>query len=69
MIVCLFVCLQPCLARTVEALGGKYKAGVPELGLPSLDPLIMPKIELQLGNSVVKFEDIWAKGELLAPSS
>merc|ERR1719445_2079203 len=39
-------------------MGSKYKAGVPELGLPAIDPLVMPEIELNLGNSKVKFEDI-----------
>ena len=61
-------------------MGSKYKAGVPELGLPAIDPLVvrrksfflssdekisilqMPEIELNLGNSKVKFEDIVANG-------
>ena len=64
-------------------MGSKYKAGVPELNLPALDPLVvgrrknieeqlkniliflcfqMPGIELNLGNSKVKFEDIVANG-------
>jgi len=48
--------------RIVVNMGSKYKAGVPELDLPALDPLIMPEIELNLGNSKVKFEDIVADG-------
>merc|ERR1712203_604830 len=54
--------LDDCLKEIVVNMGGKYKAGVPELGLPALDPLVMPGIELNLGNSKVKFEDIVANG-------
>merc|ERR1712114_60790 len=54
--------LDDCLKEVVVNMGGKYKAGVPELGLPALDPLVMPGIELNLGNSKVKFEDIVANG-------
>jgi len=54
--------LDDCLKEIVVNMGGKYKAGVPELALPALDPLVMPEIELNLGNSKVKFEDIVAKG-------
>ena len=43
-------------------MGDKYKRGVPELGLPSLDPMSMPKIEIQMGNNKVKMEDITSSG-------
>ena len=44
-------------------MGEKYKRGVPELGLPSLDPMSMPKIEIQMGNNnKVKMEDITSSG-------
>merc|ERR1712168_1371624 len=54
--------LDDCLKEIVVNMGSKYKAGVPELNLPALDPLVMPGIELNLGNSKVKFEDIVANG-------
>jgi len=54
--------LDDCLKEIVVNMGSKYKAGVPDLGLPALDPLMMPEIELNLGNSKVKFEDIVANG-------
>merc|ERR1712002_1289974 len=37
--------LDECLQQSVANMGDKYKRGVPELGLPSLDPMSMPKIE------------------------
>ena len=43
-------------------MGDKYKRGVPELGLPSLDPMSMPKIEIQMGSNKVKMEDITSSG-------
>ena len=43
-------------------MGDKYREGVPELGLPSLDPMSMPKIEIQMGNNKVKMEDITSTG-------
>ena len=43
-------------------LGSLYKSGVPELGLPSLDPLTMPEIKMQLGNAEIKFTDILMEG-------
>ena len=46
-------------------MGEKYKRGVPELGLPSLDPMSMPKIEIQMGNNKVKMEDITSSGFIL----
>merc|ERR1712233_193081 len=48
--------LDDCLKEVLVNMGSKYKAGVPELGLPALDPLVMPGIELNLGNSKVKFD-------------
>merc|ERR1712130_390650 len=54
--------LDDCLKEVLVNMGSKYKVGVPELGLPALDPLVMPGIELNLGNSKVKFEDIVANG-------
>jgi len=54
--------LDDCLREILVNMGSKYKAGVPELGLPAIDPLVMPEIELNLGNSKVKFEDIVANG-------
>ena len=48
--------------RSVANMGDKYKRGVPELGLPSLDPMSMPKIEIQMGNNKVKMEDITSSG-------
>ena len=44
-------------------LGSLYKSGVPELGLPSLDPLTMPEIKMQLGNAEIKFTDILMEGD------
>ena len=43
-------------------MGDKYREGVPELGLPSLDPMSMPKIEIQMGTNKVKMEDITSTG-------
>ena len=43
-------------------MGDKYREGVPELGLPSLDPMSMPKIEIQMGNNKVKMEGITSTG-------
>ena len=48
--------------RSVANMGEKYKRGVPSLGLPSLDPMSMPKIEIQMGNNKVKMEDITSSG-------
>ena len=48
--------------RSVANMGDKYKRGVPELGLPSLDPMSMPKIEIQMGSNKVKMEDITSSG-------
>ena len=48
--------------RSVSNMGDKYREGVPELGLPSLDPMSMPKIEIQMGNNKVKMEDITSTG-------
>ena len=46
-------------------MGDKYKRGVPELGLPSLDPMTMPMIEIEMGNNKVKMEDITSTGLFL----
>ena len=46
----------------VANMGDKYKRGVPELGLPSLDPMTMPMIEIEMGNNKVKMEDITSTG-------
>jgi len=54
--------LDECLQQSVANMGDKYKRGVPELGLPSLDPMSMPKIEIQMGNNKVKMEDITSSG-------
>merc|ERR1712241_914240 len=48
--------------QSVSNMGDKYREGVPELGLPSLDPMSMPKIEIQMGNNKVKMEDITSTG-------
>ena len=48
--------------RSVANMGDKYKRGVPELGLPSLDPMTMPMIEIEMGNNKVKMEDITSTG-------
>merc|ERR1712083_361836 len=54
--------LNDCLQQSVSNMGDKYREGVPELGLPSLDPMSMPKIEIQMGNNKVKMEDITSTG-------
>lgn len=54
--------LDQCLQQSVANMGDKYKRGVPELGLPSLDPMSMPKIEIQMGSNKVKMEDITSSG-------
>ena len=51
--------------RSVANMGDKYKRGVPELGLPSLDPMTMPMIEIEMGNNKVKMEDITSTGLFL----
>ena len=48
--------------RSVADMGAKYKHGVPELGLPSLDPMLMPRIELNIGANKVKMENIRSTG-------
>ena len=50
------------MCRSVANMGDKYKRGVPELGLPSLDPMTMPMIEIEMGNNKVKMEDITSTG-------
>ena len=50
------------LHRSVSDMGAKYKLGVPELGLPSLDPMQMPQIELKIGANRVKMENIRSTG-------
>jgi len=54
--------LNECLQLSVANMGDKYKRGVPELGLPSLDPMTMPMIEIEMGNNKVKMEDITSTG-------
>jgi len=54
--------LVTCLKQIMLDLGSLYKSGVPELGLPSLDPLTMPEIKMQLGNAEIKFTDILMEG-------
>ena len=53
------------MCRSVANMGDKYKRGVPELGLPSLDPMTMPMIEIEMGNNKVKMEDITSTGLFL----
>jgi len=54
--------LDTCLQQSVADMGAKYKHGVPELGLPSLDPMLMPRIELNIGANKVKMENIRSTG-------
>merc|ERR1712117_289605 len=60
--------LNECLQLSVANMGDKYKRGVPELGLPSLDPMTMPMIEIEMGNNKVKMEDKYTV-EVLGKSS
>ena len=53
------------MCSSVANMGDKYKRGVPELGLPSLDPMTMPMIEIEMGNNKVKMEDITSTGLFL----
>ena len=57
--------LSCAMCRSVANMGDKYKRGVPELGLPSLDPMTMPMIEIEMGNNKVKMEDITSTGLFL----
>lgn len=50
--------LSKCFKESVIALKPHLLKGIPEMGLPSVDPLTIPKIDLQTGNGTALNMDI-----------
>ena len=48
--------------RTMAALKQFMKDGVPELGLPPLDPMKLDNVEFHLAGAVVTFKNVTAQG-------
>lgn len=54
--------LDQCLQITMTALKEFMKVGVPELGLPPLDPMKLDNVEFNLATAVVTFQNVTAEG-------
>merc|ERR1712212_555978 len=54
--------LDQCLQITMGALKEFMKVGVPEVGLPPLDPMKLDNVEFNLAGAVVTFQNVTAEG-------
>merc|ERR550532_1080749 len=51
-----------CLRIVVQSLKGLMKSGIPEAGLPPLDPLNLDNVELNLAGAHIEFRNVTMAG-------
>ncbi|XP_063991767.1 protein takeout-like [Diachasmimorpha longicaudata] len=58
--------LEACLARSANALTKKFASGLPELGYPEVEPIILDEVHIALGGGPdgyrAQFRDVAARG-------
>jgi len=61
--------LNACLRQAMEDLRHLTKSGIPELGVPSIEPMLIPNIQFRQGDGAVTIQAVLSQVEVVGASN